>query len=136
MKVQLGWLEGVYFEGEGEKHRIRIEGSPAAGGRNRAMRPMQALLVALASCSAYDVVIILKKGRQEFHSCVVEVVGERADKVPAVFTKIRLHFRFSGVGLDKARIERAVTLAVDKYCSVAKMLRDGGVKIMHSCSID
>ena len=136
MKARVHWLGGVYFEGIEGEHGIRFEGSPESGGRDRAMRPMQGLLVVLASCSAYDVVTILNKGRQELTSCVIDIEGDRAKTVPAVFTEIRMRFRCHGKLLDKKRVERAIALSVDKYCSVAKMLRDGGVRIKYSFSIE
>lgn len=136
MRAQLKWLEGVYFEGEAEGHKIRLEGSAEAGGMDRAIRPMHAILIGLASCSAYDVVNILKKARQQLTACKVEAEAERADEVPAVFSQIRLHFLLSGRSLGQQQVERAVELSVEKYCSVAKMLRQGGVRIMHSYTIE
>jgi len=136
MRAQVKWLEGVYFEGEAEGHRIRLEGSTDVGGMDRAIRPMHSILIGLASCSAYDVVNILKKARQKLTACEVEVGADRADEVPAVFTQIRLHFHLSGPSLGEEQVERAVTLSVEKYCSVAKMLRQGGVKITHSYAIE
>ena len=135
MKAQVKWLEGVYFEGEAEGHRIRLEGSAEAGGQDRAIRPMHSILIGLAGCSAYDVVGILKKARQQIDACAVDVEAERADRVPAVFTEISLHFRLSGKDLQPQRVEQAVRLSVEKYCSVARMLRQGGVRISHSYSL-
>lgn len=135
MKARLKWLEGVYFEAEAEGHRIRLEGSAEGGGEDRAIRPMHSILIGLASCSAYDLVTILKKARQRITACEVGVEAERADEIPAVFTQIALHFSLSGDDLAPKHIERAVQLAVEKYCSVAKMLRQGGVRIKHSYEI-
>ena len=135
MKARVKWLEGVYFEGEAEGHGIRIEGSAEAGGRDRAIRPMHSILIGLASCSAHDLVSILRKARQEPDSCEVDVEAKRADSVPAVFTEISLHFRLGGRNLQAKRVEQAVRLSVEKYCSVARMLRQGGVCIDYSYSI-
>ncbi len=82
------------------------------------------ILVGMGGCSAFDVVHTLKKARQPVENCEVELHAERADAVPAVFTKIHLHFIVAGPGLDHRRVNRAVTLSVEKYCSVIMMLRD------------
>ena len=135
MKARVSWREGVYFEGETRGHRLAIEGPEDKGGKNRGMRPMEAVLIGLGACSAYDVVSILHKTRQQVAHCEVELEGERADGIPAVFRRIKMHFRCSGKDLDPKRVEQAVSLSVDKYCSVAKMLGQGGVKVEHSFRI-
>jgi len=98
-----------------------IDGPADMGGENAGLRPMETLLSALAGCSAVDVIHIMKKQRQELSRLEVEVDGERADAVPAVFTKI--HLRFKGFGpIDLAKFQKAVELSKEKYCSVSKML--------------
>ena len=99
-----------------------IDGPPDMGGVNAGLRPMETLLSALASCSAMDVLLIMKKQRQDLERLDVEVDGERADAVPAVFTKI--HLRFVGYGpIDLKKLQKAVDLSIKKYCSVSKMLQ-------------
>ncbi len=138
MKVTVKWQEGVYFCGEARGHKLPIEGPPEKGGQDRGMRPMEAMLVSLGSCSSYDVVSILQKKRQPITSCEVEVNAERSTDIPAVFTKIHLTFHINGAkdALDAKAVEKAVALSVDKYCSVAKMLTDGGVQISHSYTLE
>jgi len=99
-----------------------IDGPADMGGENAGLRPMETLLAALAGCSAMDVLLIMKRQRQDLERLEVEVDGERADAVPAVFTKI--HLRFKGYGtIDLKKLEKAVQLSMEKYCSVSKMLR-------------
>lgn len=99
-----------------------IDGPADMGGENAGLRPMETLLSALAGCSSMDVIHILKKQRQELDKLEVEVVGDRADAVPAVFTKIHLRFLAHGK-LDAAKVAKAVELSMEKYCSVSKMLQ-------------
>jgi putative redox protein len=99
-----------------------IDGPANMGGENAGLRPMETLLSALAGCSSMDVILIMKKQRQELERLEVEAVGERADAVPAVFTKI--HLRFKGYGaIDLKKFQKAVELSIEKYCSVSKMLQ-------------
>lgn len=139
MEVKVTWQEGVYFYGTAGKHSIAIEGPPESGGQNRGARPMESVLIGLASCSAYDVVSILAKSRQPLGKLEIDVTSERADSIPKVFTKIHLHFRFAakdGATLDDEALARAIDLSENKYCSVSKMLRDGGVQLSHSHAIE
>ena len=139
MQVKISWQDNVHFIGKVRAHEVSIDGSPDHGGVDKGVRPMEAVLMGLAACSAYDVVLILKKAKQPVADCEVDVSAERADKIPAVFTKIDLHFRFTSEPaqeLDSAVLERATKLSVEKYCSAAKMLRDGGVQITHRYSIN
>lgn len=113
------------FEAEtGSGHTVVMDGPPDHGGQNQAARPMEMILVGMGGCSAFDVVYTLKKARQPVENCEVELQAERADAVPAVFTKIHLHFIVAGPDLDHRRVNRAVELSVEKYCSVIMMLRD------------
>ncbi len=123
MKARVKWIEGAAFLGEsGSGHAIVLDGAPEYGGRNLGIRPMEALLIGLGACSAFDVVAILNKGRQPFAACEVELEAERADTAPKVFTGIHLHFVVTGAGLDADKVARAVRLSVEKYCSASAML--------------
>jgi len=116
-------VEDVLFLGEsGSGHGIVIDGPPDHGGRNLGVRPMELLLMGVGSCSAFDVVHILKKGRHPVEDCEVEVSAKRAETVPKVFTKIHLHFIVKGHGLSENAVERAVKLSAEKYCSASIML--------------
>ena len=132
MKATVTWLDGRTFVGEsGSGHAVVMDGAPEGGGRNIGIRPMEMLLIGTGACSAYDVVGILEKARQPVRDCRVELHAERADAIPAVFTKIHLHFVVSGEGLNPAHVERAVKLSADKYCSASMMLGKAGVEISH-----
>jgi len=124
MKVRIKWIDHMSFEAEtGSGHTLVMDGPPEHGGRNLAARPMEMILVGMGGCSAFDVVQILKKARQPIEDCQIALEAERADAIPAVFTKIHMHFIIAGSGLNEKQVKRAVELSVDKYCSVAVMLR-------------
>ncbi len=123
MKARVTWMEGVAFRGEsGSGHSMVLDGAPESGGRNLGVRPMEAVLIGMGACSAYDVVTILNKGRQPFAACEVELEAERRETAPKVFTKIHLRFILTGAGLDADKVARAVGLSVEKYCSASAML--------------
>lgn len=123
MKARIKWVEDVMFVGEsGSGHTLVIDGPPDFGGRNLGMRPMELLLQGLGGCTAFDVMLILKKSRQQVTDCVVEIEAERAEQEPKVFTRIHVHFIVSGVGLKPNVVERAVKLSAEKYCSASIML--------------
>ena len=123
MKARARWVEGMAFMGEaGSGHAVMMDGAPEYGGRNIGIRPMEMLLIGLAGCTGFDVVQILKKGRENVTGCDVEVEAERATEDPKVFTKIHIAYRISGHGLSQAKAERAVTLSKEKYCSASIML--------------
>ena len=123
MKARASWVEGMAFMGEaGSGHAVVMDGAPEYGGRNIGIRPMEMLLIGLAGCTGFDVVQILKKGRENVTGCEVEVEAERATEDPKVFTKIHIAYRVSGRGLSQAKAERAVTLSKEKYCSASIML--------------
>ncbi len=123
MKCRIKWLDHMSFVGEsGSGHSVVMDGAPEAGGRNLGIRPMEMLLLGLGGCTAFDVVSILKKSRQDLVDCEVEIDAERAADVPKVFTKIHLHFIVSGRNLDDKRVSKAVDLSADKYCSASRML--------------
>jgi putative redox protein len=123
MKVRAKWVEGVSFVGESETgHAVVIDGAPEYGGRNLGMRPMEMVLIGAAACTAFDVVLILRKARQPIADCSVDAEAERADADPKVFTRIHLKYAIAGRGLDPGVVERAVKLSKDKYCSATLML--------------
>ena len=123
MQARVKWLDNMSFVGEsGSGHSIVLDGSPEHGGRNLGVRPMETVLIGLGGCSAFDVMLMLKKSRQQVSNCEVFLEAERADAVPAVFTRIKLTFEVSGTDLSEKRVNRAVSLSVEKYCSVTKML--------------
>lgn len=137
MKAEIRWQGDACFEAEsGSGHTLIMDGPPDHGGRNLGPRPMETLLMGVGGCSAFDVVHILKKSRQEVTDCRCEMTAERADEVPAVFTRIHLHFVVSGNKLKEAHVRRAVELSAEKYCSASIMLTKGGVEITHSYAIE
>jgi putative redox protein len=123
MKTRIKWVEGVSFVGEaGSGHAVIIDGAPESGGRNLGMRPMEMVLTGAAACTAFDVVFILRKGRQPVADVVVTAEAERAPEEPKVFTRIHLVYTIAGRGLDPKQVERAVKLSKEKYCSATIML--------------
>ncbi|WP_085907111.1 OsmC family protein [Kiloniella majae] len=132
MKTRIKWIENVAFMAEsGSGHAVVMDGAVEGGGRNLGPRPMEMLLMGLGGCSAYDVVYILKRGRENVEDVDVDVEAERADTDPKVFTKIHMHFRVKGEGLNEKKVERAVELSADKYCSASIMLGKAA-EITHS----
>jgi putative redox protein len=125
MKARVKWVQDVMFVGEsGSGHAVVMDGAPDSGGRNLGVRPMEMLLLGLGGCSAFDVVLILKRGREKVTDCVVEVEADRAETDPKVFTRIHLRYVVTGHGLSAAKVERAVKLSADKYCSASAMLAE------------
>ena len=123
MKTRIKWVQDRTFLGEsGSGHSVVMDGAPESGGRNLGIRPTEMVLLGLGGCTAFDVVEILEKSRQPIDDCVVEVTGERADALPKVFTRIEINYQFSGRGLSRAKVERAVNLSAEKYCSISAML--------------
>lgn len=134
MKVTLERLYGAQFRGTNEAGQtMMMAGAPDIGAAEEGLRPMQALLASLAGCSAIDVLNILQKGHHRVDKLDVLVDGERADSVPAVFTRIHLHFVAAG-DFPLHKLERAAALSAEKYCSVSHMLR-GSVAITHSVEL-
>jgi putative redox protein len=116
-------MDNMTFVGEtASGHAVVMDGPPDQGGRNIAARPMEMVLLGLGGCTAFDVVSILKKARQPVTGCQVAIEAARADAIPAVFTRIHLHYTVSGKGLSDKQVERAVQLSAEKYCSVTLML--------------
>lgn len=123
MNTRVKWLDNMSFVGESPSgHSVVMDGPPTAGGRNLGIRPMEMLLLGLGGCSSFDVVSMLKKGKQDLVNCEVEISAERADSNPKVFTKIHLHFIISGNDLSEKRVARAIELSAEKYCSASIML--------------
>jgi len=136
MKAVVKWVDGVMFLGEsGSGHAVVMDGAPEQGGRNMGVRPMEMLLMGLGGCASFDVITMLKKGRQQVSDCWTEVDAERVDTVPAVFSKIHLNFIISGTNLKEAQVKRAVELSAEKYCSASIMLRAADVSVTHSYEI-
>lgn len=115
--------------------KVNIDGSPAIGGQELGVRPMELVLMALGSCSVFDLVSILQKQRQVIDDVDVEVSGNRRDAIPNVFTDIHIKFLLSG-NIDLAKAEKAAELAVKKYCSVHDMLAAGGIDITYEIVIN
>ena len=123
MKARIKWVEAVTFIGESDSgHAVVMDGPPESGGRNLGIRPMEMLLLGMGGCTAFDVVLILKKARQPVTDCVVEMEAQRADTDPKVFTRIHVHFVITGDGLSDKQVARAVELSAEKYCSASIML--------------
>lgn len=136
MKIELNRADDAFHFISSNQDGLTVEsdGSPAIGGGNKAMRPMEMVLSAVASCSSIDVVMILKKQRQRLDDIKVTVEAKRAeDQVPAVFTDIHIHFKLTGKIKEK-KAEQAVTMSMEQYCSVSKML-ENTVKITYSHEI-
>ena len=119
----------------GSGHTAVMDGPEDLGGRNLGPRPMEMLLLGTGGCSIYDVMSMLKKSRQNVVDCRVEMDAERADAVPAVFTRINMHFIVTGIGLKDSHVKRAVELSAEKYCSASIMLGAAGVDITHSYEV-
>lgn len=136
MKARIKWVENATFVGEsGSGHAVVMDGPPDMGGRDLGVRPMEMVLLGMGGCTAFDVVHILKKSRQDVSDCVAELEAERADSEPKVFTRIHVHFIVKGRDLNDAKVRKAVELSADKYCSASIMLGNAGVEISHDYEI-
>ena len=125
MEATVRWtgLSGMSFLAEtGSGHAVLMDGAPEGGGHNLAPRPMEMVLLGTGGCSAYDVVLILRKGKQDVRGCEVKLSAERASTEPKVFTKINFHFIVTGRNLKANLVERAIALSHEKYCSASIML--------------
>ena len=137
MEATVKWMDGAMFVGEsGSGHSVVMDGPEDLGGRNLGPRPMEMLLMGTGGCAIYDVLSMLKKSRQAVQDCRVEIQAERADAVPAVFTKINLHFVVTGTDLKDNHVKRAVELSAEKYCSASIMFEAAGVQLTHSYAIE
>ena len=122
--ARIAWVDNALFVGEsGSGHTVTMDGSPDVGGRNLAARPMEMVLIGMGGCTAIDVVSMLKKQRQDIRDVVVELAAERAENPPKVFTQVKVIYRVRGKGLNRALVERAVSLSEEKYCSATAMVR-------------
>ncbi len=125
MDCTVNWVPamGMGFVAEtGSGHVVVMDGAPEGGGRDLAARPMETVLAGTGGCTAYDVVLILKRGRHDVRGCQVKISSERASVDPKVFTKIHMHFVLTGKALPAAAVERAIALSHEKYCSASIML--------------
>ena len=125
MECTIDWMpaNGMAFSAEtGSGHLLTMDGAPDGGGRNLAPRPMETLLAGTGGCTAYDVVLILKRGRHAVSGCQLKLSAERAAQDPKVFTRILMHFVVSGHALPAAAVERAIALSHERYCSASIML--------------
>ncbi len=123
MKARIKWVQDVMFVGESETgHAVVLDGAPEIGGRNLGMRPMEMLLLGMGGCTAIDVMLILKKSREQVKDCEIELQAQRADTDPKVFTAIHVHFIVTGKDLKEATVKRAIDLSAEKYCSASIML--------------
>jgi len=135
MKASIAWTGGVSFSATTDSgHTVVMDGAPEAGGQNHGPRPMELVLVGTGGCTAFDVVHILRKSRQEITDCVAEVEAERAATDPKVFTRIHVHFIVSGRNLDPNKVAHAIELSATKYCSASIMLAKTA-KITHDFEI-
>lgn len=123
MECNVKWFDGMSFIAEtGSGHLLPMDGAPETGGRNLAPRPMEVVLAGAGGCTAFDVVLILKRARQAVSGCEVNLSAERADNDPKVFTRIHMHFIVTGKGLKPEAVANAIKLSAEKYCSASIML--------------
>ena len=125
MQCTVHWAPGTgmgFVAETGSGHLLTMDGAPDGGGRNLAPRPLETFLAGAGACTAYDVVLILKRGRHDVRGCEVRLDAERRTEDPKVFTRVRMHFVVSGRALSADAVARAVQLSHDKYCSATAML--------------
>lgn len=123
MKASIRWTGGVSFVGRADSgHDVMMDGATDAGGQNKGSRPMEVVLIGMGGCTAFDVVHILRKQRQEVADCLAEIDAQRAATDPKVFTRIHVHFKLSGRKLDAKKVAHAIELSAHKYCSASIML--------------
>ena len=135
MEARVKWVEQRTFLGEsGSGHSVVMDGPPDAGGRDLGVRPMEMLLLGMGGCTAFDVVDILRKGREPVEDVVIELSGERSEEIPKVFTRIDVKYIITGKGLNPDKVERAVHLSADKYCS-ATIMMGATAEITHTIEI-
>src|SRR5512147_2631409 len=126
MKASIRWMKDAQFIAQSESgHTLIIDGPPDHGGKNLGVRPMEMVLMGLGGCTSIDVIDILKKSRQHVTDCVTQLTAARASTIPAVFTKIHIHFVVTGKALKARQVERAIELSATKYCSATLMLQKG-----------
>ena len=122
MKANIKWTGGVSFAGTADSgHTVIMDGALEAGGQNQGARPMELVLIGMGGCTAFDVVHILRKSRQDISDCVAEIEAKRAETDPKVFTNIHIHFIVTGKNLDAKKVQHAIELSATKYCSASIM---------------
>lgn len=123
MRARVKWLDHMSFVGEsGSGHSVVMDSAEDFGGRNLGLRPMEMLLLGLGGCTAFDVMVMLKKARQDVTDCEVELSAERSEEIPKIFTNIHVHFVVTGKKVSESHVKRAVSLSAEKYCSASQML--------------
>ncbi|HIB09681.1 MAG: OsmC family protein [Pseudomonadales bacterium] len=136
MKAMVQWVGDVRFSATSETgHNIAMDGPAEHGGDNVGPRPMELILMGLGGCTTFDVVQILRKGRQEITDCIVEISALRADQEPKVFTDVHVHFIVTGHSLNPTKVNRAIELSAQKYCSASIMMQRGGVRFTHDYEV-
>lgn len=135
MQAKIKWVEDMMFMGQsGSGHAVVMDGPPNLGGKNMGIRPMEMMLMGLGGCTAFDVMLILQRSRQQVTDCVAELNAERAETDPKVFTRIHIHFVVTGKELKEKMVKRAIELSATKYCSASIMLAQS-VDITHDYEI-
>ena len=123
MNISVNWVDGLLMVGKSDSgHTITMDGPPESGGENLGVRPMEMLLLGVAGCTMIDVVTTLKKMRQDLSHCETKINAERATDHPKVFTDIHIQFVVKGKDLDPKKVDKAITLSAEKYCSASIML--------------
>jgi len=123
MNISVNWVDGLLMVGKSDSgHTITMDGPPESGGENLGVRPMEMLLLGVAGCTMIDVVTTLKKMRQDLTYCETKISAERATDHPKVFTDIHIQFIVRGKDLDSKKVDKAITLSAEKYCSASIML--------------
>lgn len=132
MQARVVWQGAARFVGTADSgHDVAMDGPPEHGGRNQGARPMELMLLGVGGCTAFDIVDILRRGRQQVTGCTTEIEAERAATPPKAFTRIHFRFRIAGRKLSRAKVERAIALTATKYCSASILLERAGVVISH-----
>lgn len=135
MKANIKWTGGVSFAGAADSgHTVIMDGALESGGQNKGSRPMELVLIGMGGCTAFDVVHILRKSRQEITDCVAQIEAKRAETEPKVFTNIHIHFVVTGRNLDAKKVQHAIELSATKYCSASIMIGKTA-KITHDFEI-
>ncbi len=136
MNLSVNWVDGMLMVGKSHSgHSITMDGPTEIGGENLGVRPMEMLLLGVAGCTMIDVVTTLKKMRQNLTHCETKISAERADEHPKVFTDIHIHFIVQGKDLDSKKVDKAITLSAEKYCSASIMLGKTA-KITHDFEVN
>ena len=136
MKADITWNQEVSFSAVTDSgHSVEIDGPPEIGGQEAGVRPMELMLLGIGGCAAVDVVHILRKGRVEIDGCDVQISAERAEDDPCVFTDIHLQFRIAGSAVTEDKLQRAVRLSAERYCSASILMKRAGVRLTYGCEV-